>query len=135
MWKPALRDRLVEILPYCIVASSIVFGVTIEEYTQIGLYAMRFFLLFVVIWFILIDKSELIEGENLVDRLWTKFLLTGGIFLYTGVLVAVFGILIKKDAVKYVGALMMRGGLVGGVVIGFLTLSILAIISLFVSKK
>jgi len=135
MWKPALRDRLVEILPYFIVASSIVFGVTIEEYTQIGLYAMRFFLLFVVIWFILIDKSELIEGENLVDRLWTKFLLTGGIFLYTGVLVAVFGILIKKDAVKYVGALMMRGGLVGGVVIGFLTLSILAIISLFVSKK
>ena len=70
MWKPTLRDRLVEILPYFIVASSIVFGVTVEYYPEIGFHFFGLFLFLVLIWFILVDKADLLGGDYPLDEDW-----------------------------------------------------------------
>ena len=141
MWKPTLRDRLVEILPYCIVASSIAFGAIVEEYTEIGFRFWGLSLLLVLIWFILVDKTDLLGGDYPLDEdwplghLWKLFLLSGGVLLWSGLIIAGIGALIKSEVVKAIGSMMGYGGIIGGVVNGLFIMLVLLILSLFISKK
>ena len=98
-------------------------------------------MLLVLIWFILVDKTDLLGGDYPLDEdwplghLWKLFLLSGGVLLWSGLIIAGIGALIKSEVVKAIGSMMGYGGILGGVVNGLFVMLVLLILSLFISKK
>ena len=63
------------------------------------------------------------------------FLLSGGVLLWSGLIIMGVGALLKKAIIKTIGGAMVHGGLIGGIALGVFTLSVLALLSLFFSRK
>jgi len=130
MWKRSLRNRLIYILPYLVVASSIAFEISViavialvDQGGTIIPIPFGLFWLLLIVWYAQMRKY--------IDRplkvLWNVFYFSSKILVWSGLLVGGVGYLFKQNAITYAGVII---ALIGVSILGMAVMSLFLLIVL-----
>ena len=131
MWKRSLRNRLIYILPYLVVASSIAFEISViavialvDQGGTIIPIPFGLFWLLLIVWYAQMRKY--------IDRplkvLWNVFYFSSKILVWSGLLVGGVGYLFKQNAITYAGVII---ALIGVSILGMAVMSLVLLAVLF----